>query len=79
MDNSDLLTNATTLIERFRAEAAATTSEIDRLTVKLEIINETLDALCGTRQRPRRQRKAPEPALLPDMQPADYLVPESAA
>jgi len=79
MDNSDLLTNASALIERYRAEAASTLNEIDRLQARLEILNETLEALTGTKRRTRRQAAPPKPALLPDMQPADYLVPESAA
>jgi hypothetical protein len=81
MDNADLLTNAAALIERYRAEATSTSSEIDRLQARLEVLNETLDALTGTRRgRPRRKQAPAEPNLLPDMQPADYMVvPEPAS
>jgi len=52
-DRADLLTNAAALIDHLRAQRVSTERQLDAVQIRLEIIDDMLARLTGTRRRRR--------------------------
>jgi hypothetical protein len=60
-DRADLLTNAAALIDHFRAQRISTERQLDAVQIRLEIIDDVLARLTGSRRRRSTFRPTPSP------------------
>ena len=74
-DNASLLTNAASLLERYRAEERLLEQEIAVQQARLETVREVVSALSG---KPRSRRGRPPKVEQPDIEAADAFAEVAA-